>query len=276
MSTKRIVKVRYGHNIRPPFSNEAARVLVGKKGRKIVSKIRKLEHAFSVNSHSDVRFLHGIKATKIDEGAHGKIYLFDNASLVKLGLKKTAGPFILKIYKKLQKTDGITQYVSTLMVFNYLKKIPLKHVLLKPSQIYAAGTNFLVSRFVNKPTIALLLAYFRRKRNPEEAELIKELAKKGIRESELYSMERAAKFIKKQGLTEEMIRLAYNELAEKIKQGKKMNYKAGILSDFDLKTKNFFVHGVKNGKVVLSVFDQGTYSIPYVLKRLETIDSNKA
>ncbi len=262
-------KVRYGFSVRPRFGGDSERFLVGKRGQKIVKGARKLTHAFQIRPDGSVKFLHGIKGGLIDQGAHGKIYLIKQSTLSKLGIKPNGRHFVLKVYHKRQKTDGITQYAGTFAVFNYLKKQRLKHVVLRGPPLIAGGKNFLVSVLVNKPTLWAVRTFFRRKSNAAERAMVEQFAKEGIVEKEYFPLDRMPDFVKGQGITQRMVERAYAELSEAIRAGQRVNYGSDTPVDFDLKTKNFFIYGVKDGKLLVSVFDQGSFSIPNVLEFLE-------
>jgi hypothetical protein len=262
-------KVRYGYSVRPRFSPDSERFLVGKRGQRIVRGARKLTHAFQVKPDGRVKFLHGIKGDLIDQGAHGKIYLIKQSTLSRLGIKPNGRHFVLKVYRRGQRTDGITQYAGTFAVFNYLKKQRLKHVVLRGPPLFAAGHNFLVSSLVNKPTLWSVRTFFRRRSDPGEREMVEQLAKEGIVEKEYFPLDKVPGFVRSNKISREMVEQAYFELSDAIKAGSRVNYGSDTPVDFDLKTKNFFVYGVKRGKLVVSVFDQGTFSIPNVLGFLE-------
>jgi endonuclease V-like protein UPF0215 family len=268
MKPKRIQKTKYGYSIRPRLLSETHRVLVGKRGMKIVSRLGKLEHAFRINPDGTVKFLHGIKASKIDEGVHGTIHLIEQASLRKIGLRPGNDRFVLKVFKQPQKTDGITQYVASFTIFNYLKQAGLKHVFLKSPPIYAAGHNFLVAKAIYKPTLSSVMSYFTRLRNPREQAAVNAFAKRGSKETEYFPIEKVPEFVKEWKLTERTVEWAWGELQDTIKAGNRVLFRSDILFKPDLKMKNFMIHGVKEGKIVFSFFDQGMFSIPNVWKKL--------
>ena len=213
----------------------------------------------SVDGKEVISFSSKIHPKDIGQGQHGRVFrLFsaEEARFLERGVEEHHVPsVILKVYHpenpERRYPDGFTQFYANSVIFNWLKKQPAEKFIIRPLHTYFVSERVLVRKFINAPTF-------------EEARIaLVGIQKKEIPLSKALSNKQIHRFLESNKIDLGELDRADRELNDLIYEGGKKNYGVNIPIKADAIWRNFFLLGkAPNGKLLVSVIDQGKELIP--------------
>ena len=181
----------------------------------------------------------------------------------------------LKIFKKPDPAkNGLSQLKALVDLTDFIKVQKTKHFLLEPIKLYAASKNFLLMEYCDFPTHREVMLGLAWKNSPDNSSILK-FNQKDIFERELGQrvlgrLEKAAKFLEETKIKPLKLKKVHEELVQKSLEYASIRRKGRHLFVVDKYKNNFFIRGMEENRVVLSLIDQS------LMSKKEWIDFIKA
>ncbi len=242
-------------------------LLITKNGRTLGlrygERLRHLLKTVRLDKQDKVHFGEGVHPVEIGFGQHARVFrLFpaEEAQFLETKPEMThlIPSLVLKAYRpsvsKKIEPDGFTQFFSNSFVFNWLKNQKTKSFAVRPLSTFFVSERFKIRKFINTPTLEeAYLALM-------EGKVVSEPLGKALNNDQIYA------FLRRNNISFKELERVDSELLEDITGFLSIGAKTGFGTKFNIEPdrimKNVFVVGRSgDGKLLVSVFDQGKYPI---------------